>query len=74
MNTLDSLEKNCAQDGSEPDSSGRKITFEMATQTSTIELPKEENNETDDDKKMKLEGGSNGDVVKGEKIEMSELK
>ena len=50
----------------------------MATQTSTVELPKaekeEENNETDDDKKMKLEGGSNGDVVKGEKIEMSELK
>ena len=49
----------------------------MATQTSTIELPKEENNETDDDKKMKLEGGSNGDVVREEKkdmMEMSELK
>ena len=78
MNALDSLEKICAQDGSEPDSSGRKITFEMTTQTSTIELPiKEENNETDDDKKMKLEGGSNGDVVREEKkdmMEMSELK
>ena len=77
MNKLDLNHKICAQDGSEPDSSGRKITFEMATQTSTIELPKEENNETDDDKKMKLEGGSNGDVVSEEKkdmMEMSELK
>ena len=45
---------------------------EMATQTSTVELPRD--NETDDDKKMKLEGGSNGDVVREEKIEMSELK
>ena len=51
---------------------------EMSTQTSSVDLPKaereEKNNETDDDKKVKLEGGSNGDVVKGEKIEMSELK
>ena len=55
---------------------------EMSTQTSTVELPgakkvEEKKNENDDDKNMKLEGGSNGDVVREEKkdmMEMSELK
>ena len=37
----------------------------MMTQTSTVEIPKEEKNETDDDKKEKKEEkDKNGDVVK----------
>ena len=38
---------------------------DMMTQTSTVEIPKEEKNETDDDKKEKKEEKDrNGDVVK----------
>ena len=77
MFKTESCNKSYPQDGCEPDSSssggGRRQMCEMATQTSTVELPRaekeEKNNETDDEKKR------NGDVAREEKkgIQESEL-
>ena len=81
MFKTESCNKSYPQDGCEPDSSssggGRRQMCEMATQTSTVELPRAEDekiNETDDEKKRK-EVGSNGNVAKEKKkgIQESEL-